>query len=405
MNPTQGNRVLIVGLGIGGAAAAIRLREIGWTPTVVERAARRRSGGYFIALFGAGRAAARRLGIMDGIRDRASTDGASFEIDRAGNRRRGLGYVDLPGRPWMMLRGDVEQATCAKLPADTDIRFSTVPTAIEQDADGVDVTLTDTATGASTTERFDLVIGADGVRSTVRSLVFGPHEKYLRRLDYVVAAFSLDRALSDLAEGDGATLLEPGRSVWIFPFADRPSTVLVSYRTDDVDAELAGPPAARMRAVFGTGPLGRTLTEVAEALGATGDVLFDSVEQVRMDAWHRGRVVLLGDAAWCVGLYSGMGASSALAGAHLLGTMLQRHPADPARAFAAWDRALRPAVEYYQRIGMDMTSFFTPSNRRQIAIFRILGRLQQTRFAGRPVQLLLRYMKASRMKEKDIAAP
>ncbi|MFE1589282.1 hypothetical protein [Streptomyces sp. NPDC059402] len=44
-----------------------------------------------------------------------------------------------------------------------------------------------------------------------------------------------------------------------------------------------------------------------------------------MDTWHTDRVVLLGDAAWCLTLYSGMGASTAMAGADLLGTLLQRN--------------------------------------------------------------------------------
>ncbi|MBB5913122.1 2-polyprenyl-6-methoxyphenol hydroxylase-like FAD-dependent oxidoreductase [Nocardia transvalensis] len=404
MDRTRSNgRALIVGLGIAGTATAIRLRQIGWTPVVVERAAGRRTGGYFVGLFGTGRAAAARLGILDGITNRAAFDGANFQLDRHGNRRRGLGFKDLPGRPWMMLRGDIEQAAYAKLPAGTDIRYSTTPTRIDQDADGVTVTLTDTAAGASVTERFDLVIGADGVHSTVRSLAFGPPERYLRRLDYVIAAFRLERALSDLADGDGATLLEPNRSMWIFPFADRPSTVLMSYRTDDVDAELGAAPADRMRTVFGTEPLGRTLEEVLAALEATDEVLFDAVEQVRMDSWHRGRVVLVGDAAWCVSLYSGMGASAGLTGAQLLGTMLRRHPGDPARACAEWDRALRPAIEYYQRLGRDMCTFFTPANRRQIRVFRILGRLQRDRRTGPAIQRIVQSTKASRMKERDLA--
>ncbi|MEW1847138.1 monooxygenase, partial [Nonomuraea angiospora] len=61
----DGRRALVVGLGISGIATALRLRQIGWTPVIVERAAARRSDGYFIALFGAGRAAAQRLGILD----------------------------------------------------------------------------------------------------------------------------------------------------------------------------------------------------------------------------------------------------------------------------------------------------------------------------------------------------
>ncbi|MEU8679933.1 FAD-dependent monooxygenase [Streptomyces sp. NPDC048611] len=399
----HGRRALVVGLGISGIAAALRLRQAGWDPVIVEKAASRRSGGYFIALFGAGRSAARRLGILDGLTDRTPRDGANFTIDRVGNRRLGLGYTDLPGKPWMMLRGDIEQAGFDQLPADLDIRYSTVPTHIRQDADGVDVTLADTAAGTSATERFDLVVGADGLRSTVRQLAFGPHENYLRRLNYIVAAFQLNGPVSGVSPDDGTILLEPDRSMWIFPFADRPPSVLLSYRTDDVDAEFSASPAERVRAAFGHGPTGRTLGEALDALETADDLLFDSVEQVHMDRWHRGRVVLLGDAAWCVTLYAGMGASAGIAGADLLGTMLDRHPGHVGRALAEWEHALRPYVEHYQNNGTQQRRFFVPANRFQLAFRRVMTRGMRTPATSRVIRRLQARGKTARFKEMDIA--
>lgn len=287
----SGRRALVVGLGISGIAAALRLRQIGWRPVIIERAAGRRSGGYFIALFGAGRAAAQRLGILDRLTDRGA-DGAAYDIDRVGRRRPGLGFKDFPGRPWLMTRGDVEAAGFAALPSDIEVRYSTVPARIEQDADGVNVTLADTAHGTSVTERFDLVVGADGLRSTVRRLVFGPHENFLRRTGYMAVACQLPNALPGHHQSDSVILAEPRRSMWIFPFKDGPPTVLLSYHTDDVDAEFSRPKAGRVREVFGP-----ALGAVLEALESAEDVLLDSVEQVHMDSWHRGRVVLVGDAA------------------------------------------------------------------------------------------------------------
>jgi 2-polyprenyl-6-methoxyphenol hydroxylase-like FAD-dependent oxidoreductase len=399
----SGRRALVVGLGISGIATALRLRRIGWTPVLIEKAAARRSGGHFVALFGAGKAAAQRLGILAGMADRTASDGVNFDIDRAGNRQRGLGFKDLPGLPRLMLRGDVEQAAFAALPADVEIRYSTVPTRIEQDTDGVDVTLTNTADGTTVTERFDLVVGADGLRSTVRSLVFGPHEKYLHRLNYMIAAFALPGSLSDLAHEDGATLLEPGRSMWIFPFADHAPTVLLSYRTDDVDAEFAEPPIERIRAAFGPQPTGRALGEALQALESADELLFDSVEQVRMDRWHHGRVVLVGDSAWCVTLYAGMGVSAGLAGADLLGTMLERHPRNLELALTEWERKLRPYIEYYQHNGISQRAFFTQTSRVQIALRKVLMRGQKLPLAGRLLQHMRESGKASRMKEMDIA--
>ncbi|MEU8916433.1 hypothetical protein [Streptomyces nigrescens] len=91
---------------------------------------------------------------------------------------------------------------------------------------------------------------------------------------------------------------------------------------------------------------------------------FGPHEQVHMDRWHRGRVVLVGDSAWCVTLYAGMGASAGLAGADLLGTMLDSHPDNVGRALAKWENALRPYVEHYQHNGAQQVS---SSSRRTVS--------------------------------------
>ncbi|MGI5290471.1 hypothetical protein ACQEVF_45070 [Nonomuraea polychroma] len=233
----------------------------------MERTPSRRSGGYFVVVFGAGQAAARRLGILDALPDRSPLGGIAYTMDRTGVRKPGLGLGDLPVPPRMMLRGDVERADFAALPPDVDIRYATTPTRIEQDACGVEVTLEHD--GGSVTERFDLVVGADGLRSTVQRLVFGPHDRYLHRLSYMIAATTLPGSIGGLSPHEGASLLEPGRAMWVFPFADHPPTVLFSYRTDDVDAEFAGRPAERVRAAYGPQTTGRLLGEALDALDAS----------------------------------------------------------------------------------------------------------------------------------------
>lgn len=401
MNRNENGRVLIVGMGISGLATAARLHQAGWEPVIVERAPRRRSGGYFVALFGAGQAAARRLGILGHVHDRTSPLPA-LSIDRKGSARPGMSYSDLPGEPWLMVRGDVEEAAFAALPEDVEVRFSTGPTAITQDAGGVDVTLRNSATGAITTERFDLVVGADGLRSTVRSLAFGPHERYLRRMGFMLAAFEYPGVPAGLAAGQKAMLLEPGRSMWVFAFADRNPTILLSYRTDDVDAEFTRPIGHSVRAAFGPQPPGRTLGSVLDALDTTDDVLFDSVEQVRMDSWHRGRVVLVGDSAWCVTLYTGMGVSSALAGADVLGTMLERHPGDLTTALTEWERGLRPYLTHYQDAAPDDRRIFVPDNHAQIRLRRAIPLLSRSRLGKRLADRIMRFDEIIEYKGSDI---
>lgn len=403
MSDATGRRALIVGLGISGLATALRLRQIGWTPVIVERAATRRRGGYFVGLFGSGRQAAKRLGIAEHLHDRRPT-GVVYNYDRKGNRRVGMSFDDLPGEAWTALRGDVEAAAFAALPAGVEIRYATVPTEIVEAGDTVAVTLHNTADGTVVTEDFDLVVGADGVRSSVRSLVFGPQQRYLHRLDHMIATFELPRKLSDLAIGDGAFLVESGRSLIIYPFRDHPPTALFSYYTDDVDAEFSEPPAARLRKAFGPQPTGRLLGEVLDAFEAADEYLFDSVEQVHLDSWRRGRVVLVGDAAWCETLYSGMGVSSALAGPDVLGTMLDRYPGDLDRALSEWERTLRPYVTAYQGFGVRQRFFFVPDNRVELLFRDVMARIRQLRWAQPLFTRLVAGSRTAQIKDVDIAA-
>ncbi|TDD46235.1 FAD-dependent oxidoreductase [Kribbella antibiotica] len=394
-------RALVVGLGISGTSTALALLRAGWTPVLIEKAPQRRSGGYFVGLFGVGKTAAERLGILDALHDRTAYDGHHYDTDRFGEWRAGFGFRDIPGNPWLMVRGDVEQAAFEALPADVEVRYSTVPTTIEQDADGVDVTLTNTADGSTATERFDLVVGADGLRSTVRRLAFGPDERYLHRLNYMIAAFQLPGGLGKLASQDGITLLEPDRSLWVLPFADHAPTLLFGYQTDDIDAEFTEPPAARVRKAFGPEPTGDLLGAALEALEATDELLFDSVEQVHMDHWHSGRVVLVGDSAWCVTLYAGMGVSAGLAGADLLGTMLGRY-GDIGRALTEWENQLRPHMGYYQQLGHEQTAVFTP-NRKQITVRRLMMRATTMPVASQVLKFIRTHNRSARMKDLDIA--
>ncbi|TDC35557.1 FAD-dependent oxidoreductase [Kribbella albertanoniae] len=387
-------------MGISGMATARRLRLAGWEPVIIERSPARRLGGYFVALFGAGRLAAERLGLLDHMHDRKSLK-QGVDIDRSGKQRPGLNYADLPGQPWLLLRSDVEQAAFTALPEDVEVRYATVPTAITQDADGVDVTLLNKATGDSSTERFDLVVGADGLRSTVRSLVFGPHERFVSRMGYMIAAYEYAGTPSGLKAGVGATFLEPNRSMWVYAFADHDPTILLTYRTKDVDAELSRPAIESIRAAFGERPPA-VLEDILDNLEASKNVLFDSAEQVRMDSWHQGRVVLLGDSAWCVTLYAGMGVSAALAGADLLGTMLEQRPDDLETVLTDWERGLRPYTSFYQTNAFEDRGFFVADNWLQILLRRALPVIGKTRLGQRLLDKMFHVDGVIKYKSADI---
>ncbi|WPB77577.1 FAD-dependent monooxygenase [Archangium violaceum] len=387
---TPRRRVLVVGLGISGIATAIRLHKLGWEPVLIERAPERRKGGYFIALFGTGKASAERFGVMETLVDRSSPRMETYEIDRAGRRHKGMNFVDAPGAPRPMLRGDMEHCLFSALPRDVEVRFATVPTRIEQDERGVDVTMTHTKSGTATTERFDLVVGADGMRSTVRRLVFGPHEDFLHPLNYMIAACVLRNPVPGYATHEGLVLAEAGRSAWVFPFANHNPTLLLSYRVEDVAAQFRGRPIESLREAYGPEKAGPVLSHLLDEFETADEYLFDSTNHVRMPSWHKGRVVLVGDSAWCLTLYSGMGASTGLAGGELLGNMLEKYPDDMERALSRWEEKLRPFIEDTQRDSLKARALFTPANEAQRIIRGATIRLMGNRLTGPIVKKVMR---------------
>src|SRR2546421_13058656 len=105
-------------------------------------------------------------------------------------------------------------------------------------------------TGEEVEERFDLVIGADGLRSTVRRLVFGPHERFLKSMNAIICAFQFSEQVPSFKNHDGITLGKSRRALWVFPFEDRPPTALFTYRTKHIDRQFERTPGEVLREVY-----------------------------------------------------------------------------------------------------------------------------------------------------------
>ncbi|MGV9590245.1 FAD-dependent monooxygenase [Streptomyces tendae] len=397
-------RALVVGLGIAGMSAAIGLRQAGWTPVIVERAPERRTGGYFIFMFPEGVRAAADLGIADHLHTRNPEwrpGGNSWSVDRRGRRKPALGLLDAPSGLAAVLRSDIEAALWQGITGDgtqdaVEVRFATTPVEITEGAAGVRVLLEDAGTGKQYREDFDLVVGADGMRSSVRRMVFGPDKDYLANWKAMICAFQLKEQVPTYEASDSIIVSRPKRAMWVFGLADHAPTALLTYRTKDFREQFSGSRDERLRAVYSGMDDDPVVRHVLDSLDEAPDHVFDSVHQVRMPRWSRGRVVLVGDAAWCMNLYSGMGATSSLRGGAALGAALREHPDDLAAALDAWETGLRPFITKHQRTARLKQQMFVPSSRRAAVLRsvliglarRIRGRRTATEAGGQQVSAL-----------------
>lgn len=347
-------RVLICGAGVAGLALAWWLERDGHDVVLVEHAPGRHGAGYMLDCQGAGYDAVERMGLLPELRERAfALSELVYHDDDGGVRDRFTGEGPGADRIVSLMRGDLEELLHEALAGRAEIRFRTsVASFAERDGDALAVALTD-----GSTERVDLLVGADGIHSRVRALAFGPEERFLRDLGFHTAAYVHPDAELASELGDALRMLDaPGLQAGAYPVAGGRVATLFTHRTPP-GAPLPEDPRAELRRVYGG--CGWIVPRLLERCPDPAELYYDRVAQIEMPTWSRGRVTLVGDACQALSLLTGQGAGMALAGAEALAAELRRDGDVPA-ALARYEERLRPEVLRLQAEGRAMAEEFVP---------------------------------------------
>ena len=353
--------ILISGAGIAGPTLAFWLKAAGFRPTLVEHAAALRSGGYVIDFWGLGYDIAERMGLTQEI-NRAGYHIQEMRIINAkGKRVSGFGtgvFLELTGGRYVTVgRSTLSQLLFEKMNGGTETIFGDEIVKIEDRQTHVTVQL---KFGGK--RRFDLVVGADGLHSNVRRLVFGPQEHFEKRLGYVVAAFE---AASYRPRNENIYVMysEPRRMVGRVSLRDDKTLFLFVF-AEDADAPMHDLPAQKclLRRTFGDGRW--ECPHILDALDASPELYFDRVSQITMERWSCGRVVLVGDAAYCVSLVAGQGSALAMTGAYVLAGELANAAGQHEEAFDNYEKFLRDFICSKQHGAQRFASAFAPKTRR-----------------------------------------
>jgi 2-polyprenyl-6-methoxyphenol hydroxylase-like FAD-dependent oxidoreductase len=352
--------VLISGAGIAGPTLAFWLRKYGFSPTLVESAPGLRTTGYVIDFWGLGYDIAEKMGLLPDIARIGYHVQALRIVDDRGQRRSGFGvqvFRELTGGRYITLgRADLSKLIYERISGSCEIIFGDSITSLREAAGEVHVEFE-----LGVERRFDLVIGADGLHSRVRKLVFGPQDRYEKDLGYRVAAFETVgyRPRDELVYViHGA----PGRQVGRFTLHNDRTLFLFIF-ADGGEPEPHGLAAQRaiLRKIF-VGD-GWELPRILAALDTCDDLYFDRVSQIRMDAWSRGRVALVGDAAFCVSLLAGQGSALAMTAAYVLAGELATSQDRPEEAFRRYEDLLRPFIHAKQQAAERFATAFVPRTR------------------------------------------
>ena len=391
MTPAPGTAV-VVGAGIAGLATAQRLAHHGWNVHVLERAPGPRPQGYMIDFFGPGHEAAQAMGLLPRIRELGHAFARADLVDTNGHPRAGLRFDRfahaLGGSVVSLLRPDLERALREFLPEHVDLHYGCGPLTFTEETDGVQVHLPD-----DHTLHADLLVGADGIHSTVRRRLFGPQEHYLHPLGMHTGAYTFtDARIHALTRGRFCLTDTLNAQMGLYGLGQDRVAAFTVHRTPET--ELPEDPRDQLRRTYAH--LGWVVPQALELCPPPNEVYYDLVAQIRMEHWSRGRTVLVGDACQAVSLLAGQGASLAVGGAYVLGEELARANSVP-QALDNYEQRWRPVVQERQRSARTGTQWFLPTTPAQLRLRRLalklsalpgVDRMVATAVSGRPTRAI-----------------
>ncbi len=364
-------RILISGAGVAGLTLAYWLEKHGHEPIIVEKSADIRTEGYMIDFTGTGWDVAERMGLIPVIRERANPaenviykngqDKVTAQVSvqklleaGGGNNFVALNRRDLVLTLYESVRDKVE------------ICFGKSIEGLTQSIDHVEVTFSD---GSS--DRFDLHIGCDGIHSNTRKLVFGPASDFVHHLGYQFAIFQISPLQYDLARSYQMHVI-PNLQVAVYPTTPDKWLVFVLFKHDSPAVPFQKDRISLLKERLEG--LEWYVPEILDKIN-DGDYVFqDTLTQVQMAQWHKGRVGIIGDAAYCPTLISGQGASMAMAGAYFLAQAFEQCESHE-DAFQMMDAQLRPHIDKIQASARSFASTFVPKSYMRMALINVVLRL------------------------------
>jgi 2-polyprenyl-6-methoxyphenol hydroxylase-like FAD-dependent oxidoreductase len=369
---------LVSGVGVAGPAVAYWLSQAGWRVIMVDNAPALRTGGYMVDFWGPGFEVAERMGLGPKLHEKGYRFGEIRLVDAAGRRFAHLGVDAVAGglgdRYVSILRADLSAMLFARAADRVETRFDDEVTALWEVGDQAEASFR-----RGDRERFDLVVGADGLHSNIRRLAFPDSRSWLRHLGYLVAAITVE----GYPHADPLAYVSrtvPGRQVARYGLRDGRTTLFFIFAAELARGRpLAGLEAQKALLTELYRDVGWEARDILAAVERAEDLYFDTVGQVCAPAWSRGPYVLVGDAAYCPSLLAGEGASFALAGAYVFAGELAKAHGRVEPAAAAYEALLRPVISRKQRSARTLGAWFAPRTR-----WGLFLRNQITRLANTP---------------------
>jgi 2-polyprenyl-6-methoxyphenol hydroxylase-like FAD-dependent oxidoreductase len=342
--------VLVSGASFAGLATAFWMRRLGYAVTVVEIGKGLKMGGSPVDIKGDTVDIVKRMGLLERIQASSlKAKGIDF-LDVEGTR-----IAKMPpqaydaqdsGREYELKRDALLRMMFEEVKCDVEFLFDDSIARIDEFANGESADEVAVTFRSGKQRSFSLLFGCDGNHSNVRRMCFGEESAYSHFLQNYFSITIVDRLL---IEEDTAQMYNvPGKVVVLNAYNNKTDVIFCFYSEKEIPYDYCDQEGQRSVILQQFSGEGWRTRELLEELIRSRDFYFDKMCQIRMPSWTKGRVALVGDAAYCASPAAGMGGSLAIVGATALADAFQKYPGNFEAAFQEYNDSLRSFVEDVQ---------------------------------------------------------
>lgn len=351
-------KILISGASFAGLTTAWWMHQLGYQVTVVEISAQLKTGGSPVNIKDATIDIVKQMGLFEQIKaNRICMELHAFK--NAADETISEGVMTPADDEFEIERDVLLQLLYDAVQQDVSFMFNNSITALHETVTGMEVTFKD-----GSQDTFELVLGCDGIHSVVRKLWFGSEATYAHYLQKYFYITIVNELL--IRENTFQLYGVPDKSVMLNAYNQKTDIVFTFHSDEEIPYDYRDKEAQQQIILSQFAGEGWRIPALLEKVQQATTFYFDKFCQIRMPAWSRGRVALVGDAGYCASPAAGMGGSLAIIGAGALADAFQQYAGDHAMAFEAYEKGLRPFIDEVQAGAVQMLAHLIPRTAAEI---------------------------------------